>query len=130
MSTDADGNVDMDALKAKMNSGLAYVLNILKYLTMIALYGGMATVVYGVYTMEAPKDIWGDNTPHVSPAVNATVNLTIQFFVMYFFSSVFFLMVCLSWLYPATLVTKCLVNSFFFVGRVFCLCGVSFGCQF
>merc|ERR1719181_898922 len=59
------------------------ILSISRYIIMACLYGGFATVCVGVYLMEAPKEIWGDDAPPVSPAVACTVNLTTQFFVVY-----------------------------------------------
>jgi len=47
------------------------------------LYGGFSVVCYGVFTMEGPKEIWGDSPPPVSPAVSCTMNLTTQFFAIY-----------------------------------------------
>jgi len=81
--TDADGNVDVRALEKKMNPTVAIGLNVVRYATMLALYGGFTAVIYGVYTMPAPKEIWGDAGPAVSPAVAATINLTVQFFLIY-----------------------------------------------
>merc|ERR1719487_719869 len=43
----------------------------------------MAVVCVGVFTMKAPKEIWGDNAPPVSPAVACTINLSVQFFIVY-----------------------------------------------
>jgi hypothetical protein len=57
--------------------------SILPPATMLALYGGFAACVYGVYTMKGPEEIWEGGEPPVSPAVNATINLTVQFFVIY-----------------------------------------------
>lgn len=80
--TDADGNVDVDALEKKMHPKIAIALNVVRFFTMLALYGGFTAVTYGVYTMPAPKEIWGEAGPAVSPAVAATINLTVQFFVI------------------------------------------------
>jgi hypothetical protein len=66
-----------------MNKSLAYFLSGVKYLIMLSLYGGFGTVVYGVYTMNPPKELWPTGFPPVSPAVSATVNLSVQFFVIY-----------------------------------------------
>merc|ERR550514_2518448 len=43
----------------------------------------MAVVCVGVFTMKAPKEIWGDDAPPVSPAVACTINLSCQFFIVY-----------------------------------------------
>merc|ERR1719265_953237 len=39
--------------------------------------------------MEAPKEVYPEGTPPVSPAVSCTINLTIQFFVVYLCLAVF-----------------------------------------
>merc|ERR1719265_1691884 len=59
------------------------ILSAVRYIAMLMLYGGMATVCVGVFVMESPKEIWGDKPPPVSPAVSCTINLTFQFFGVY-----------------------------------------------
>merc|ERR1719265_2382253 len=59
------------------------ILSAVRYIAMLMLYGGMATVCVGVFVMESPKEIWGDKPPPVSPAVSCTINLTCQFFGVY-----------------------------------------------
>jgi hypothetical protein len=81
VTCDADGNLDMS--KTKVGGIPAMALSALRYIAMLMLYGGMATVCYGVFAMEAPKEIWGDKPPPVSPAVGCTINLSIQFFAVY-----------------------------------------------
>merc|ERR1719281_2031432 len=81
VTCDADGNLDMSNTKV---GGLpAMILSALRYIAMLMLYGGMATVCVGVFMMEGPKEIWGDKPPPVSPAVGCTIDLTIQFFAVY-----------------------------------------------
>merc|ERR1719272_2722222 len=43
----------------------------------------MIAVCVGIFRMEAPKEIWGDEAPPVSPAVQCVMNLTFQFFGVY-----------------------------------------------
>merc|ERR1719160_69551 len=65
---DSDGNLDMSQTKV---GGLpAMILSALRWIAMLMLYGGMAAVSVGVFVMEAPKEIWGDKPPPVSPAVS------------------------------------------------------------
>jgi hypothetical protein len=60
------------------------VLGVLRWVTMIMLYGGFTTVCIGAYAMEAPEEVWGaDTAPPVSPAVACTMNLAIQYFGVY-----------------------------------------------
>jgi len=81
VTCDADGNLDMSNTKV---GGLpAMILSAVRYIAMLMLYGGMATVCVGVFMMEGPKEIWGDKPPPVSPAVGCTINLTCQFFAVY-----------------------------------------------
>merc|ERR1719440_625042 len=47
------------------------------------LYGGTATVVYGIFAMEGPEEIWHGGAPPVSPAVQNTILLTFIFFLIY-----------------------------------------------
>lgn len=81
ITTDADGNLDT----SKMDSHpiVVKVLTLLRYLAMLALYGGFSTVVGGIFVMQGPKEIWGDAAPPVSPAVGCTMLLTAMFFVVY-----------------------------------------------
>merc|ERR1719313_748234 len=50
---------------------------------MIMLYGGFTTVCVGAFSMEAPKEVYPDGAPPVSPAVGCTMNLAMQFFFVY-----------------------------------------------
>merc|ERR1719428_2396807 len=52
---------------------------------MIAMYGGFTTVCVGAFMMEAPKSVYPDGAPPVSPAVACTMNLTTQYFGVYLF---------------------------------------------
>merc|ERR1719484_304587 len=62
----------------------AKILGVLRWVTMIGLYGGFTTVCIGAYSMEAPPEVWGDDkAPPVSPAVACTMNLAMQYFAVY-----------------------------------------------
>jgi hypothetical protein len=62
----------------------AKVLGVLRWVTMIALYGGFTTVCIGAYSMEAPEQVYPAGTaPPVSPAVACTMNLAMQYFGVY-----------------------------------------------
>lgn len=89
---DADGNVDMDKLEAKMSKTVAGVLTAVRYIVLGLLYGATVYVVYAVHTMEAPAEVFPGGTPPVSAAMYATIILTSQFFVVYFL-----LAVCRTW---------------------------------
>jgi hypothetical protein len=62
----------------------AKVLGVLRWVTMIALYGGFTTVCIGAYSMEAPEEVYpAGSAPPVSPAVACTMNLAMQYFGVY-----------------------------------------------
>jgi len=59
-------------------------ISLARYGAMLGLYGGFTVVVYGVYMMEGPKEIWGEEgAPAVAPSLECTINLTTQFFIVY-----------------------------------------------
>merc|ERR1719353_1918598 len=59
------------------------VLTAIRYIIMLALYGGFTVVIVGVFMMEGAKEIWGDEKLPVSPAVMSTMLLTATFFLVY-----------------------------------------------
>jgi len=62
----------------------AKILGVLRWVTMIGLYGGFTTVCIGAYSMEAPPEVYGPGeAPPVSPAVACTMNLALQYFGVY-----------------------------------------------
>merc|ERR1719247_1637714 len=66
----------LEALLAdKFGASLAGIVSVLKYIIMIATYGGAGTVVYAVMTMEANPAKFPDGAPPVPPALAATINL-------------------------------------------------------
>jgi len=62
---------------------VAQVFGVLRWVTMAMLYGGFTTVCVGAISMEAPKELWPDGQPPVSPAVACTMNLSMQYFAVY-----------------------------------------------
>jgi len=80
LTTDADGNVDTSSAGGGI---VVIVLSVVRYIILLALYGGFLTVCIGIHLMEGPKEIWGDDVPEVSPAVACTIYLTTQFFLVY-----------------------------------------------
>jgi len=60
------------------------MVEVIRYLTVVALYGGAAGVCVGIITMSGSPEIWGvSGAPPVSAAVGCTVNLTVQYFVVH-----------------------------------------------
>merc|ERR1719333_1761236 len=64
-------------------STLATVLTALRYICMLGMYGGFTGVCVGASIMEAPKSVYPDGAPPVSPAVACTMNLCFQYFAIY-----------------------------------------------
>jgi len=79
--TDEDGNLDMSQMQT--GGAMATVISALRYIIMLGLYGGFATVVYGCFMMEGPEEIWHGQEPPVSPALFSTIILTGTFFGVY-----------------------------------------------
>jgi len=64
-------------------STLATVLTVIRYACMLGMYGGFTGVCVGASIMEAPKSVYPDGAPPVSPAVACTMNLCFQYFAIY-----------------------------------------------
>jgi len=67
---------------------MATVFTVLRYVALLALYGGFAGVLVGLFMFKPPSDIWTEEIPAVSPAVACTVTLSTTFFLVYFFLAV------------------------------------------
>jgi len=83
---DEEGNLDMSSMKPSI---VTTILSAIRYLVMFALYTAMICVCVGAYLMEAPKEIWGDKPPPVSPAVSCVMSMTWQFFAVYLGVAIF-----------------------------------------
>merc|ERR1719408_966103 len=59
------------------------VFTAIRYAAMLGMYGGFTTVCVGACVMEAPKSVYPDGAPPVSPAVACTMNLCFQYFAVY-----------------------------------------------
>merc|ERR1719487_3085020 len=57
------------------------MINAIRYLALLALYGGFTAVMYAVIYMEHPTN--PERTPPLSPAMQCVINLTLQFFFVY-----------------------------------------------
>merc|ERR1719313_270619 len=78
-TTDNDGNID-----PPRSAGMATVcVVVVRYVLMALLYGGFLTVCFGICVMEAPKDIYPDGRPPVSPAAQCVIILTLHYFIVY-----------------------------------------------
>jgi hypothetical protein len=57
------------------------LLTVVRYIALLALYGGFTAVMVSVFIIEHPEDV--SLTPPLSPAMNCVMNLTIQYFTIY-----------------------------------------------
>jgi len=79
-----EGESEGDITFELNNPTLFMVMSAVRYLLMLALYGGFTAVCVGAFSMEAPAALWEEGTaPPVSPAVACTMNLSVQFFAVY-----------------------------------------------
>jgi len=69
--------------EVKGDSMMAKVLTAVRYVAMAGMYGGFTAVCAGAIMMEAPKSVYPDGAPPVSPAVACTMNLCFQYFAVY-----------------------------------------------
>jgi len=74
----ADGTPEVEG-----SSTMAQVFTAVRYVAMLGMYGGFTTVCVGACVMEAPKSVYPDGAPPVSPAVACTMNLCFQYFAVY-----------------------------------------------
>merc|ERR1719171_1725096 len=75
---DKDGSVQVEG-----NSTMAQCFTAVRYLAMLGMYGGFTSVCVGAAVMEAPKSVYPDGAPPVSPAVACTMNLAFQYFAVH-----------------------------------------------
>jgi hypothetical protein len=81
-----DGSTEGDVTFELPNPTIMAILMAMRYMVMLALYGGFTAVIYSVMVIEAPP---GKQYVPVSPAMQCTMNLTTQFFFVYLMLWVF-----------------------------------------
>merc|ERR1719446_1826436 len=64
------------------------IFNVIRYLTVIALYVGFGAVLVGLFKFTPDPAIWDGEVPPISPAVGCTVLLSSAFFLIYFLLAV------------------------------------------
>jgi len=64
------------------------IFNVIRYLTVIALYVGFGAVLVGLFKFTPDPAIWDGAVPPISPAVGCTVMLSTAFFLIYFLLAV------------------------------------------
>jgi len=91
LETEETGELKMDSKTNPFESPvLQAVFNVLRYITVLALYVGFGTVLVGLYRFK-PEDTTGVDATrldHLSPAVGCTVMLSTAFFLIYFLLAV------------------------------------------
>jgi len=74
------GTTEGDVTFELPNPTMMTILMAMRYMVMLAMYGGFTAVIYSVMVIEAPP---GMTYVPVSPAMQCTMNLTTQFFFVY-----------------------------------------------
>jgi len=74
-----EGESEGDITFELNNPTLFMVMSAVRYLLMLALYGGFTAVIVSVFLIEAKEG----PTPPVSPTMQCVMNLTVQFFFVY-----------------------------------------------
>jgi len=91
LETEKTGELKMESESNPFESPiLQATFNVIRYITVIALYAGFGTVLVGLYRF-APEDASGADATrlaHLSPAVGCTVMLSTTFFLVYFLLAV------------------------------------------
>eukprot|EP00746_Dinoflagellata_sp_MGD_P165433 gnl/MRDRNA2_/MRDRNA2_94704_c0_seq1.p1 gnl/MRDRNA2_/MRDRNA2_94704_c0~~gnl/MRDRNA2_/MRDRNA2_94704_c0_seq1.p1 ORF type:complete len:626 (+),score=106.38 gnl/MRDRNA2_/MRDRNA2_94704_c0_seq1:142-2019(+) len=75
------GSSEGDVVFIMENPTLGHVMTGVRYVALVALYGGFTAVIVSVFLIEHPKD--PALTPPISPAMQCVMNLTIQYFFIY-----------------------------------------------
>ena len=61
VSTDEHGNLDLSHVES--GGMVATILSVVRYIIMLAFYGGFTTVIVAVFMMKGPNEIWGNEPP-------------------------------------------------------------------
>jgi len=75
------GASEGDVTFVMANPTLGIVMTVVRYVCLVALYGGFTAVMISVFVIEHPKDV--SLTPPISPAMQCVMNLTCQYFTVY-----------------------------------------------
>jgi hypothetical protein len=75
------GSLEGDVAFQMDNPSVGKVMTAIRYLCLLALYIGIAVVIYSVYVIEHPEG--REKTPPVSPAMQCVITLTVQYFLIY-----------------------------------------------
>merc|ERR1719265_200465 len=75
------GASEGDVVFEMENPTIGYVVMAVRWICLLALYGGFSAVIYSVFVIEHPTDV--SLTPPISPAMQCVMNLTVQYFFIY-----------------------------------------------
>merc|ERR1719160_726320 len=75
------GASEGDVVFEMENPTLGIIIAVVRWICLLALYGGFSAVIYSVFVIEHPTDV--SLTPPISPAMQCVMNLTIQYFFIY-----------------------------------------------
>jgi len=75
------GKVEGDISFKMANPTVGAVMTAIRYVCLVALYGGVVVVIYSVYVIKHPEG--RSKTPVVSPAMQCVITLTVQYFLVY-----------------------------------------------
>jgi len=75
------GASEGDVVFVMANPTVGLIVMAIRWVCLIALYGGFVAVIYSIFTIEHPTDV--SLTPPISPAMQCTMNLTLQYFFIY-----------------------------------------------
>merc|ERR1719162_2125839 len=75
------GASEGDVVFEMENATVGIIVMAIRWICLIALYGGFTAVIYSIFVIEHPTDV--SLTPPISPAMQCTINLTVQYFFIY-----------------------------------------------
>merc|ERR1719163_2092712 len=75
------GASEGDVVFEMENATVALIVLVIRWVALLALYGGFSAVIYSVFVIEHPTDV--SLTPPISPAMSCVMNLTVQYFFIY-----------------------------------------------
>merc|ERR1719298_169477 len=75
------GASEGDVVFEMENPTIGIIIMAIRWICLLALYGGFTAVIYSVFVIEHPTDV--SLTPPISPAMQCVMNLTVQYFFIY-----------------------------------------------
>merc|ERR1719271_425613 len=75
------GSSEGDVVFEMANPTIGMIIAAVRWVCLLALYGGFTAVIYSVFVIEHPTDV--SLTPPISPAMQCVMNLTVQYFFIY-----------------------------------------------